>query len=199
MTTRVVTAAPIAVLWMLFAIANFENWRATHRPIGLGATALELAVATLFIVRRAPWIVSRSPVAWAAAALGTFGMLAARPAYHPIGGLELLYSGMQGVGALLAGVAVISLGRSFGIVAANRGIRTGGPYRFVRHPLYSAYLITEAGYLLENPSLRNGCLFAVVMAFQGVRIVEEERTLAEDPAYREYRERVRSRILPYVF
>ncbi len=53
--------------------------------------------------------------------------------------------------------------------------------------------------MLENPSLRNWCLFGVVMTFQVIRIVEEERTLAEDPAYREYRERVRSRILPYVF
>jgi protein-S-isoprenylcysteine O-methyltransferase Ste14 len=125
-------------------------------------------------------------------------MLAARPAYHPVGGLELLYGGLQGLGAGLAAWAVISLGRSFGIVAANRGIRTSGPYRFVRHPLYSAYIVTETGYLLENPSVRNWCLFGVVMAFQAVRIVEEERTLAEDPAYREYRERVRSRILPYV-
>jgi protein-S-isoprenylcysteine O-methyltransferase Ste14 len=196
--TRIATSAPVAILWLFFAVANFENWRATHRPIGLGATALELLVATLFIVRRTPWIVSRSPRAWAAAAIGTFGMLAARPAYHPVGGLELLYGVLQGVGAVLAATAVISLGRSFGIVAANRGIRTGGPYRFVRHPLYSAYILTETGYLLENPSLRNWCLFAVVMAFQAVRIVEEERTLAEDPAYREYRERVRSRILPYV-
>jgi protein-S-isoprenylcysteine O-methyltransferase Ste14 len=192
---RIATSAPVAVLWLFFAAANFENWRTTHRPIGLGATALELLVATLFVIRRTPWVVSRSPRAWAAA---TFGMLAARPAYHPIGGLELLYGVMQGVGALLAAAAVISLGRSFGIVAANRGIRTGGPYRFVRHPLYSAYILTEIGYLLENPSLRNWCLFAVVMAFQAVRIVEEERTLAEDPAYRDYRERVRSRILPYV-
>ena len=57
---------------------------------------------------------------------------------------------------------------------------------------------SETGYLLENPSLRNWCLFGVVMAFQVVRIVEEERTLAADPAYREYRLRVRSRVVPYL-
>jgi protein-S-isoprenylcysteine O-methyltransferase Ste14 len=198
LAARVATSAPVAVLWLLFAGANFEHWRTTHRPVGLGATALELVVATLFVVRRTPWVVSRSPRAWAAAVIGTFGMLAGRPAYHPVGGLELLYGGLQVAGALLAVSALISLGRSFGIVAANRGIRTGGPYRFVRHPVYSAYILTEVGYLLENPSLRNWCLFGVVMAFQAIRIVEEERTLAEDPAYREYRERVRSRILPYV-
>lgn len=196
--TRIVTSAPVTVLWLLFAAANFENWRDTHRLTGLGATALELLVATLFVLRRSPWVVSRSPLAWAAAAIGTFGMLAARPAYHPLGSLELLYGGLQVAGALLAASAVISLGRSFGIVAANRGIRTGGPYRVVRHPLYSAYIVTEMGYLLENPSLRNWCLFGIVMVFQAVRIVEEERTLAGDPAYREYCLRVRSRVVPYV-
>ena len=198
LAARVVTSLPVAVLWLLFAAANFSNWRATHRPIGLGATALELIVAVLFVTRRSPWIVSRSRLAWCAAALGTFGMLAGRPAYHPVAGLELLYGGLQLGGALVAGAAVVALGRSFGIVAANRGVRTGGPYRLVRHPLYSGYFLTEVGYLLENPSLRNGCLFAVVMVFQAIRIVEEERTLAEDPAYQRYCRQVRSRLIPFV-
>ncbi len=198
LAARVVTSLPVAVLWLLFAAANFSNWRATHRPIGLGATALELIVAVLFVTRRSPWIVSRSRLAWCAAALGTFGMLAGRPAYHPVAGLELLYGGLQLGGALVAGAAVVALGRSFGIVAANRGVRTGGPYRFVRHPLYSGYFLTEVGYLLENPSLRNGCLFAVVMVFQAIRIVEEEKTLAEDPAYQRYCRQVRSRLVPFI-
>ncbi|MGZ4409739.1 MAG: methyltransferase family protein [Gaiellaceae bacterium] len=196
--TRVATSAPVAVLWLLFAVSNFAQWRATHEPIGLGATALELVVATLFVVRRSPWLVSRSPLAWAAAVIGTFGVLAARPAYDPIGGFEWLYGGLQVAGAIFAGVALLSLGRSFGLVAANRGVRTGGPYRCVRHPVYSGYILTYAGYLLENPSLRNACLFAVVLVFQIVRIVEEERTLAGDPAYQAYRRRVRGRVVPYV-
>jgi len=198
MATRIATSAPVAVLWLFFAAANFDNWRASHRPTGLGATALELVVATLFVVRRSPWLVSRSPLAWTAAVIGTFGMLAARPAYEPMGGLEGLYAGLQVFGAGLASVALLSLGRSFGLVAANRGIRTCGPYRFVRHPVYTGYILAGTGYLLENPSLRNACLFTVVVLFQAIRILEEERTLARDPAYREYRERVRSRILPYV-
>jgi protein-S-isoprenylcysteine O-methyltransferase Ste14 len=196
LTTRLVTAVPVAILWVFFASANFSNWRATHRPIGLGATALELMVAALFVFRRSPWMVSRSPLAWTAAAVGTFGMVAGRPAYDPVAGLEILYSGLQVAGALVSAAAVIALGRSFGIVAANRGVRTSGPYRWVRHPLYSGYALTEIGYLLENPSARNACLFAVVMAFQAVRIVEEEQTLAEDPEYRRYSARVRGRIVP---
>jgi protein-S-isoprenylcysteine O-methyltransferase Ste14 len=194
---RVATSGAVAVLWVFFAVANFETWRTTHKPIGLGATGLELIVATLFVLRRSPWIVSSSPVAWAAAAIGTFGMLAGRPAYAPVGGLEPLYAALQLFGALFAGAAVIALGRSFGIVAANRGIRTGGPYRLVRHPVYSGYMLTETGYLLENPSVRNAVLFVVVMALQAVRIREEERTLAHDPAYQAYCRTVRNRVLPW--
>ncbi len=199
LVTRVATSAPVAVLWLLFAGANFENWRSTHRPVGLGATALELVVAALFVVRRSPWIVSRSRLAWAAAAIGTFGMLAARPAYGPIGGLEGIYAGLQVVGAVFASFALLSLGRSFGLVAANRGIRTSGAYRYVRHPVYSGYILVDIGYLLENPSLRNALLFVVVVAFQVVRMVEEERTLVEDPAYQAYCRRVRNRVVPYLF
>jgi protein-S-isoprenylcysteine O-methyltransferase Ste14 len=195
-TVRVATAIPVALIWVFFASANFSSWQATHRPIGLGATVLELLVAVLFVCRRSPWFVSRSPIAWGVAAVGTFGMAGGRPAYAPVAGLEFVYSGMQIAGALISAAAVIALGRSFGIVAANRGIRTSGPYRWVRHPLYSGYAITETGYLLENPSVRNWCLFAVVMTCQALRIVVEERTLAADPAYRSYCVRVRGRVVP---
>lgn len=195
-TTRVATAIPVAFVWIFFASANFSNWRVTHRPIGLGATALELMVAALFVFRRSPWLVSRSPVAWGAAAIGTFGMAGGRPAYAPVAGLEFVYSGMQIAGALISAAAVIALGRSFGIVAANRGIRTCGPYRWVRHPLYSGYAVTEIGYLLENPSVRNWCLFSVVMTCQAVRIFEEERTLGADPEYVRYASRVKGRVVP---
>lgn len=126
-------------------------------------------------------------------------MLAARPAYGPIGGFEGIFAGLQVVGAVFASIALLSLGRSFGLVAANRGIRTSGAYRYVRHPVYSGYILVDIGYLLENPSLRNACLFVVVVVFQVVRMVEEERTLAKDPAYQAYCRRVRNRVVPYLF
>ncbi len=59
------------------------------------------------------------------------------------------------MGVVLATGAVLSLGRSFGIEAANRGIQTHGLYRFVRHPIYAAYLPLMGGYLVAYPSWWN--------------------------------------------
>ena len=39
-----------------------------------------------------------------------------------------------------------------GIVAAHRGIKTGGLYRAVRHPIYAAYLLAFGGFVLAHPS-----------------------------------------------
>ena len=188
----------LSALWFVFFAAHLSAWLSDHRPVGLGVVVLEFVFAVLFILRRQPLTVSRAPVAWFAAAIGSFGMIAARPHYAPIGGDGLALA-LQVGGSLAAGVSLLSLGRSFGVVAANRGLRTGGAYRVVRHPVYACYLIVSAGYLLENPTRWNALVIAGFVAAQVVRIREEESCLAGDPAYTSYRAQVRYRLVPYVF
>jgi protein-S-isoprenylcysteine O-methyltransferase Ste14 len=196
--SRVAASLPVAALWVFFASANLATWRTTHRPVGLGATVLELTIAVLFALRRPAWTTSRSVVAWGATVIGTFGMLAARPAYDPVLGLGSLYLALQLAGAAVALAAALTLGRSFGLVAANRGVCISGLYAVVRHPIYAGYLLAGIGYVLENPSLRNCVLFVAVLGFQAVRIVTEEQCLSADPVYRAYRERVTRRVVPFV-
>lgn len=195
-----VLAAPLAAVWFFFAAANFMEWQRTNRPVGLGATALELTVAVFFVFRRPARTTSRSYLAWVATAVATFGVLAARPGgEEPIAGAEPLWAAVQLLGVVFALASIVALGRSFGLVAANRGIRTGGPYRLLRHPLYAAYLVTQAGYVLESPTLRNWSILAAVVIFQVARVFTEERCLGKDPAYAAYRQRVRWRLVPLVF
>ena len=107
--------------------------------------------------------------------------------------------GLQIAGTLLSIAAVISLGRSFGVVAANRGVRTTGFYRFVRHPLYASYMVSFLGFVLGNLSVRNIVLIVVAFICQYLRAVAEERILGLDPEYQAYMAQVRYRFIPYIF
>jgi protein-S-isoprenylcysteine O-methyltransferase Ste14 len=189
--------ATLVTLFVLFAWANFSHWRSTGKPSGLGTTFLEGWAAVLFLVRRTPDQLSLRPLAWVAAPIGSFAMLLARPRG---GGLphfpcELL----QLTGVLLALVSLATLGRSFGLVAANRGVKTRGPYRLVRHPAYTGYLISYVGYVLENPAPANVALLLLGTAFQLLRIREEEQLLVRDSRYEQYRSSVRYRLVPLLY
>ena len=57
-------------------------------------------------------------------------------------GAALPYGGMlMFLGFGIAVSAKLSLCRSFGVVAGNRGVRTGGLYGLVRHPMYLGYFL----------------------------------------------------------
>jgi protein-S-isoprenylcysteine O-methyltransferase Ste14 len=193
----VLSRALLVTLFLAFAWANFQRWRATGEPSGLGTTLLEGWVAVLFLIRRPTRQVSSRRLAWVAAPIGSFAMLLARPAS---GGVpQLPAEALQLLGVAVALLSLGTLGRSFGLVAANRGVKTGGPYSLVRHPAYTGYLIAYFAYCAENPSLRNVALFFLSTAFQLVRIREEEQVLSADEGYRDYTSRVRFRLVPYVY
>jgi protein-S-isoprenylcysteine O-methyltransferase Ste14 len=190
--------AALVVVFGLFAVANLMSWRDTGRPVGLGAVLLEGTTAVLFLVRRPPRETSGRVVAWVSA-FAALSLALARPTTHPNPGPWWTFEVLQALGFVIAIAALVFLGRSFGVVAAIRQVKTSGLYRVVRHPVYSGYLAAYTGYLLENTSTRNLILFALGMAAQIVRIHEEERILIRDAAYRRYAARVRYRLIPFVY
>jgi protein-S-isoprenylcysteine O-methyltransferase Ste14 len=103
------------------------------------------------------------------------------------------------LGSVLVLVATLRLGRSFAIIAANRGIQTGGLYRLVRHPIYAAYALIFSGFVLTHPSAANALVLLVWLWAQTRRIQAEEQLLAQDHVYRAYHRRVRYRLLPKVW
>lgn len=102
-------------------------------------------------------------------------------------------------GCLLTFGALISLNRSFGMLPAHRGIQTAGMYRWVRHPVYMSYLVFNTGYLLNHPDLYNILIGILCLLSQILRIIAEEKFLIADPAYQVYQEKVRWRLMPYIY
>lgn len=189
----------LGVLFALFALAAYRTWRETGHTQMLLLALQELITVGLVVSRRRSTDTSGSRWDWAVALLGTAAPLLQRPDAPIHSALEPLGIAIQLAGAALSLGATISLGRSFGIVAANRGVRTGGLYRFVRHPLYGSYLIGYVGFLLGNASLLNLVLIATAALCQYLRGKAEERVLARDPAYSTYMQRVRYRFFPGIF
>jgi len=155
-------------------------------------------VVVLLVFRRPTRSLSRRPWDWLAGVAGSFLVLLVRPT----GGTAVADAAgfaLQLFGTVFQLYGKVALGRSFGIVAANRGVVSSGPYRLVRHPIYLGYLVTHAGFLLSNPSVRNVAIYAAAYLFQFARIHAEERILAQDGEYREYLRSVRYRLIPGVY
>lgn len=183
----------------LFAQASLQFYVHTHRVIG-GLFFIEQAwFAIAFLIRRSPQAASRQIGSWLLAFGGTFGALLLRPAgAHPPWGVVTGF-GLQLAGLAAAIVSLLALGRSFGLVAADRGLKTRGPYAIVRHPVYASYLLVQAGYVLQSQSLRNILVFAFATGCNIGRALAEEHLLARSAGYQAYRQQVRWRLVPYLW
>ena len=168
----------------------------THPTVILLAASEMLGVILIVIRRSAPLRIGAVPVL--TALCGTALPLLVRP-----GGVQLVPiivgSGFMAVGLALCVVSKLYLNRSFGLIAANRGVKSGGPYRVVRHPMYLGYIVNQLGFLSLNLSAANLLIYLVAWSCQLVRVAEEEAVLRQDEAYRQFTQRVRSRLIPGLY
>ena len=192
--SRVLPAAYFAIVCLGF----WKNFVQTGKWTSLLWMASEGLIIFLLVFRRESRRLSRDPWDWIVALGGSFTVLLVRPATTTIAP-EFIGVALQLAGTVFEIYAKVFLGRSFGIVAADRGIVVGGPYRIVRHPIYLGYFVTHVGFLLADWSPRNIALYIVFYFFQISRILAEERILREDESYRAYCQRVRYRVIPFIF
>lgn len=189
----------VVVLFTLMAIRIGSDFLATGRLTGLLLLASETLVVALTVLRRSTAVVDRSYRARTLTAVSILGPALVRPATIAALAPEVTTVLLSAVGLMVVIGGKLSLGRSFGLMPANRGVVSSGLYRLVRHPIYMGYLITHAGFLLANPTVWN--IVMVVGADLALmrRAVCEEETLAKDDAYRSYQQVVRWRVVPGVF
>ena len=109
----------------------------------------------------------------------------------PMAGLVLVT-----FGAVLSFVSLLTLGKRFGVRPALRGLTTRGPYRFVRHPMYLAYMIGDIGYNLQEWNFGTILLSLIGWASLLYRIQAEERIISKDGGWSHYAADVPYRLAP---
>lgn len=188
--------ALLAAIWSLFAYAHWLGFLSTRQwPLLLFCLSETLGVL-FYLFRSRPRTVSVRLSDWSVAIAGTFTPLLFRPASE---GVWPAADNLIVAGALFQMLSILSLNRSFALVAAKREIKTAWMYRVVRHPLYASYCLIFTGYLLAHTTQANLLVYLAAMFFLCERIFREESHIGCDPAYREYMQKVHYRLIPFVF
>lgn len=119
-------------------------------------------------------------------------------------GFAWLGVGLTALGVAFAIWARVTLGKNWSgavvTVKERHELVTRGPYAFVRHPIYSGFLLAALGTVMTNGDLGGLIGFALMVLAFALRIPREERFMTEQfPAdYPSYKKRVKT-IVPFIF
>jgi protein-S-isoprenylcysteine O-methyltransferase Ste14 len=109
---------------------------------------------------------------------------------------------LQVIALLLFLWARVALGRrSYHVVAdpTEGGLMTGGPYRYIRHPIYAAMCLFAAAGAAGHWSWSAGLCGGLVLSSAVLRILcEEALVAARYPEYAQYKATT-WRMIPYVY
>jgi protein-S-isoprenylcysteine O-methyltransferase Ste14 len=196
-----IPAAAIVLLLDLLALAS----QGGGSPLRWAGTLLAVAFYSLVIwcyLRRGPARATTSSVrARAAAVVATWAPFVI-PWLHGASPGPM-WQGVSDV-LLLAGTAwavwsLRSLGRNLSVIAQVRDVADGGPYRWIRHPLYAGEIVSTLGLAIAAHSLAAIAVWLGICALQAYRAVREEQLLlAVLPGYGAYRIRTAA-LLPGIF
>jgi protein-S-isoprenylcysteine O-methyltransferase Ste14 len=169
------------------------------RPWDGVAVIAEALVMVFVVTRRRASALTLRPLDWLVGLVGTVAPMLVRPGGDmPAAPVIVFCFGLMTAGLLFSLWGKLILRRSFGLVAANRGVVSTGAYAFVRHPIYFGYILIYIGFLTEHHLIWNAAVYAAAVGCMTLRVRAEERILMLDPAYQAYAARVRWRMIPGV-
>lgn len=164
----------------------------------LAAAAFDLLLVYMLAVRDRP--IAKSQGVWPRlfGFVGTFmgvGILQLPVARLSLT-MQIFAAVLIGLGSLGSLLVLTRLGKSFSIMPEARKLVTVGPYRWVRHPLYTVEIITIIGTAMQFQAPWSWMIAIAVMVLLWIRSHFEEQVLgATYPEYRQYRARTK-RFIP---
>lgn len=187
------------MIFAAFMVINLSKFYHTLNLLYAVKFITSLIIAVLFITRRSALtnLASKNVV------LVTLVSLISPLLFH--------YSSFQSIldirivfclcvlGLLFSALALIDLGNSFGVLPANRGIKSSGVYSIVRHPIYLGYLIVTASWTVYQFTVWNLTILFLFITSTVWRIIFEEIHLSQDVNYLNYKSKVKFRLIPWIF
>jgi len=166
----------------------------TQEPYNLLLAVSEVFTVLLVLIRK-PGQMASAPYVWAVAVVGTCAPLFVMPEgaiiIPPATGASVMFAGL-----LISLSAKLFLNRSFGIVAANRGVKSRGPSGWYATRCISAISLPKQASLLLSMSVWNVAVYSIGWIALLLRIDAEEAFLSKDAQYRNYAQAVRYRLIP---
>lgn len=80
-------------------------------------------------------------------------------------------------------------GRGFCSVLSGevpQAVCTVGPYRYIRHPVYTSYLLAFLAFVVAFPGVQSAAVFLANLVFFVFAAAHEERTIAHSPLAKGY-------------
>ncbi|MCB9025787.1 MAG: hypothetical protein H6625_05685 [Bdellovibrionaceae bacterium] len=113
---------------------------------------------------------------------------------------ELVSSLFFILGYSLLFVSLLTIGKSFDVTPSLKKIITKGIYKYIRHPMYLAYIFLNIQYLLSVYSFHNFCVLWLFLFCMFVRIkIEEDFLLNHSEEYKAYTLGVKYKLFPYIY
>jgi len=197
--TDLMSRALIVMLFTMLSINLLADFSKTGHVTGLLLLVGEALVVILTVIRRRAVHVDTSVAAGILTMLSVAGPPMLRASDVPSLVPDVATAMVSAVGLGLVVIGKMALGRSFGLVPANRGIVVRGPYTVVRHPIYTGYLITHIGFFMADPTGWNAAVILIADTALILRALMEERVLSADAEYQNYCRRVGWHLVPGVF
>jgi protein-S-isoprenylcysteine O-methyltransferase Ste14 len=198
-TGELASRAVVGFLYAQLSVRLLGDFIRTQHLTGLLLLVSESLVVIFTVFRRPARTVDRATSTRLVTAIAVIGPALLRPIDDRGLVPDEVTAVFVAIGACVVIAAKMTLGRSFGIAPANRGIVASGPYSLIRHPIYAGYLVAHVGFLVAHPTLWNVVLLTVSDICLVIRTSLEERVLSKDTAYRRYCRRVGWRLVPGVY
>ena len=192
---RLIQAGMIIVLGVFLVLRIRECQLFALKPLWLAETLLFVVLIAAFLLRTTPLDRSRGVreiIIPLVASLLPFTLLLSPPASWVVANRPLLFSIFWWMTAAtgLTVWGMWTLRHSFSITVEARTLVTGGPYRFVRHPVYLGEILAAAGVAMLRISPLNCLLLALFVILQLLRTRWEEAKLSRNfPEYNSFASR----------